>query len=182
MGNILGVKKEDEEGPNQDGKRTDIQDDAFTVNAGKARPPRDLAAISPRSPLSPPSHRPRLSPRWPHPPPDRVALRSSSQDGPAADPSHTRYDEKEGNDEDGDYKKDSMYGENAMKANVAQSEFAKTKSIKEQRAFLPIYGCRTPRRPLGASSQRPAGGRPPRTPFTCARAARLLLQGTRCST
>ena len=62
MGNILGVKKEDEEGPNQDGQRTDIQDDAFTVNAGKARPPRDLAAISPR-PLSqrpPAGERPSL--------------------------------------------------------------------------------------------------------------------------
>ena len=25
MGNILGVKKEDEEGPNHDGKRSDVQ-------------------------------------------------------------------------------------------------------------------------------------------------------------
>ena len=35
-----------------------------------------------------------------------------------------------------------MYGENAMKANEAQSEFARTKTIAQQRAFLPIYGCR----------------------------------------
>ena len=80
MGQILGVKKEDEEGPNEDGKRTDIQDDAFTVNAGK--------------------------------------------DGPAPDPATLEAEGGEG----GDYRQDSMYGENAKKANVAQSEFARTKT------------------------------------------------------
>jgi pre-mRNA-splicing factor ATP-dependent RNA helicase DHX38/PRP16 len=41
-----------------------------------------------------------------------------------------------------DYKKDSMYGDHMSKPNVAASEFARTKTIAEQRAFLPIYGCR----------------------------------------
>ena len=105
MGNILGVKKEDEEGPNQDGQRTDVQDDAFTVNAGKAGP-----AAEPGAALE-------------------AAGRAAEADG-------------DGPDEGGDYRKDSMYGDNAMKANVAQSEFARTKTIAQQRAFLPIFGCR----------------------------------------
>ena len=78
MGNILGVKKEDEEGPNQDGKRSDVQDDSFTVNAGKAGPAAEPGA----------------------------ALEAAGN-AAGADP--------DGPDEAGDYKKDSMYGDNAMK-------------------------------------------------------------------
>lgn len=45
-------------------------------------------------------------------------------------------------DDERDYKKDSMYGSHMAKPLVAASEFAKTKTIAEQRRFLPIYGCR----------------------------------------
>ena len=40
-----------------------------------------------------------------------------------------------------DYKTDSQYA-NSMKKNEAVSEFSKSKSIKEQREFLPIYSVR----------------------------------------
>eukprot|EP00965_Chrysotila_dentata_P158637 5239699-Pleurochrysis_carterae.AAC.2 len=40
----------------------------------------------------------------------------------------------------GDYKADAQFG--AQKKNEAVSEFAMTKTIAEQRQFLPIYGCR----------------------------------------
>jgi pre-mRNA-splicing factor ATP-dependent RNA helicase DHX38/PRP16 len=48
-------------------------------------------------------------------------------------------------DEDGvDYREGSAFGKH-MKDNkiAAQSEFARTKTIKEQREFLPVYGCRS---------------------------------------
>ena len=47
-----------------------------------------------------------------------------------------------GGDDERDYKQDSMYGEHMCKPLVAASEFSKTKTIAEQRRFLPIYGCR----------------------------------------
>ena len=47
-----------------------------------------------------------------------------------------------GGEGSGDYKKDSMYGAHMSKPLVAASEFAKTKTLAEQRAFLPIYGVR----------------------------------------
>eukprot|EP01046_Picozoa_sp_COSAG06_P068161 COSAG06_NODE_18004_length_909_cov_0.886420_2_plen_255_part_01 len=45
-------------------------------------------------------------------------------------------------DEEGElnYKKDSQYG--SMKKSQAQSMFAKTKTMKQQREYLPVYGCR----------------------------------------
>ena len=47
-----------------------------------------------------------------------------------------------GGDDERDYKHDSMYGDHMSKPLVAASEFSKTKTIAEQRRFLPIYGCR----------------------------------------
>ena len=47
-----------------------------------------------------------------------------------------------GGDDERDYKQDSMYGDHMSKPLVAASEFSKTKTIAEQRRFLPIYGCR----------------------------------------
>ena len=49
-------------------------------------------------------------------------------------------DDEEGGERD--YKKESMYGDSMAKPLHAASEFARTKTIAEQRRFLPIYGCR----------------------------------------
>jgi len=43
---------------------------------------------------------------------------------------------------DVNYKADSQYGDGGHKKNVAISAFAKDKSIREQREFLPIFTCR----------------------------------------
>lgn len=47
-------------------------------------------------------------------------------------------------DEEGElnYKKDSQYGASMAKKSTAQSTFAKTKTMKQQREYLPVYGCR----------------------------------------
>ena len=95
IGNILGVQKEEEKEEN--GGRTDIQDDQFSNQK----------------------------------PSDGFKPGQQQQD-----------DGDEEEDDDGDYKKNSMYGASMSKPLVAASEFAKTKTIAEQRAFLPIYGCR----------------------------------------
>ena len=49
--------------------------------------------------------------------------------------------EEEG-DGDRDARADGQYGEHMRKPNEAVSEFARTKTLAEQRAFLPIYGVR----------------------------------------
>jgi pre-mRNA-splicing factor ATP-dependent RNA helicase DHX38/PRP16 len=49
--------------------------------------------------------------------------------------------EGEGGGEGGGYKKKSQYGSH-MKDSVAASEFSRSKTLAEQRAYLPIYGVR----------------------------------------
>merc|ERR1711968_59590 len=41
-----------------------------------------------------------------------------------------------------DYKKDSQFANHMQKPSVAASDFSKSKSIKEQREYLPIFKCR----------------------------------------
>jgi len=87
IGNILGVKKEEE--PADDGKRGDAQEDSFTKQA--------------MQPLGAPGG-------------------------------------EETGDDDG--RAEARYADHMKKPNEAASEFARTKTIDEQRRFLPIYGCR----------------------------------------
>eukprot|EP00326_Haptolina_ericina_P036728 CAMPEP_0181245070 /NCGR_PEP_ID=MMETSP1096-20121128/43214_1 /TAXON_ID=156174 ORGANISM="Chrysochromulina ericina, Strain CCMP281" /NCGR_SAMPLE_ID=MMETSP1096 /ASSEMBLY_ACC=CAM_ASM_000453 /LENGTH=84 /DNA_ID=CAMNT_0023341695 /DNA_START=13 /DNA_END=264 /DNA_ORIENTATION=+ len=54
----------------------------------------------------------------------------------------SRPEEEEEEDDGGDYKSKARYSDHMSKPNEAASEFARTKTIAEQRAFLPIYGCR----------------------------------------
>ena len=49
---------------------------------------------------------------------------------------------KEGKEGDFDYKKDSAFAESNKSKNVAQSTFAKTKTMKQQREFLPVFDVR----------------------------------------
>jgi pre-mRNA-splicing factor ATP-dependent RNA helicase DHX38/PRP16 len=45
-------------------------------------------------------------------------------------------------DDEVDYKADSQYAAALRKKNEAVSEFAKSKTIKEQREYLPVYSVR----------------------------------------
>ena len=49
---------------------------------------------------------------------------------------------EEGEDGEMDYKAGSQYGAHMKEKSVAASTFSKTKTMKQQREFLPIYGCR----------------------------------------
>jgi pre-mRNA-splicing factor ATP-dependent RNA helicase DHX38/PRP16 len=51
-------------------------------------------------------------------------------------------EQKAQTDDEFNYKADSQYAEALRKKNQAVSEFAKNKTIKEQREFLPVYGVR----------------------------------------
>ena len=51
-------------------------------------------------------------------------------------------DEEGGEEGVTDFKAEARYADHMKKPNEAASEFAKTKTIDEQRRFLPIYGCR----------------------------------------
>ena len=94
IGNIMGVPTADaSQGTDASGKRSDVQDDAFTAAA------------------------------------------NAGQEGGAEEE-----DEDEGGG--GGRHKASLYGDAMAKPLVAASEFARTKTIAEQRAYLPIYGCR----------------------------------------
>ena len=69
---------------------------------------------------------------------DQFTTTANQQSAAAAAAAAEEDEEGEG----GDYKKNSMYGEHMKKPSEAMSEFSRTKTISEQRAFLPIYGCR----------------------------------------
>ena len=57
---------------------------------------------------------------------------------------------EEGEDGEMNYKKDSQYGK--MKRTEAISDFARSKTMKEQREYLPIFGCRDNLLQLGLRS------------------------------
>ncbi len=146
LGKIMGVKDEVEPDPQGAG---DVQQDRFTAaqqapaggagegvetNEGEGGGADDRAAGAPPPPPPPPGAPP---PPPPLPPPGGDGSFSfdtkkyKGADEPAA-----------GEEASDDYKKDSMYGDHMSKKNEAVSEFAMTKTIAEQRAFLPIYGVR----------------------------------------
>ena len=72
-----------------------------------------------------------------------VSARANAEGGASVEHGEEAADGADGGGEgSGDYKKDSMYGAHMSKPLVAASDFAKTKTLAEQRAFLPIYGVR----------------------------------------
>lgn len=75
---------------------------------------------------------------------DEAAAAAEAQRKQAGD----HYGEREADDEplneDGelDFRKGAKFGDHMKQKTVAQSAFAKDKTMKEQREFLPVYGCR----------------------------------------
>ena len=75
---------------------------------------------------------------------DEAAAAAEAQRKQAGD----HYGEREADDEplneDGelDFRKGAKFGDHMKQKTVAQSDFAKDKTMKEQREFLPVHGCR----------------------------------------
>ena len=113
IGNILGVKKE-EEAPEEEEEEV-VGPDGKVRKVRKRQQAVQDDAFSSGGPLAP----------------------GQQQHGGGGE------DEEDDGEEGGDGgKKASMYSEHMKRPNEAASEFARTKTIAEQRAFLPIYGCR----------------------------------------
>lgn len=111
----MGVQKPEQEPVASE--RSDIQHDAFTV---KAKGERSKAGGSADEGGADDTH----------------STKSRADAGRAQDD-----DSDDGDGGGRDYKKSSQYGSH-MKSSVAASEFSRSKSIAEQRAYLPIYGVR----------------------------------------
>ena len=75
---------------------------------------------------------------------DEAAAAAEAQRKQAGDHYGERDADDEPLNEDGelDFRKGAKFGDHMKDKTVARSEFAKEKTMKEQREFLPVYGCR----------------------------------------
>ena len=124
IGNIMGIKKEVEAPEEEEEEVEEVGPDGQVRKVRRRRRQQAVQddAFSTGGPL---------------------ASSSSSQQQQQQQQQQQGGEEEEDGEEGGDsHRKASMFAEHMKRPNEAASEFARTKTIAEQRAFLPIYGCR----------------------------------------